>query len=75
MKDAFTTAYSDLLRNKIEFASTIESILADSKSGQAPSAQVTEVQGMLDIFNAQVTALAKRMAERYDEDAASIKKV
>lgn len=52
MKDAFTTAYSDLLRNQIEFASTIESILADSKSGQAPSAEVTEVQGMLDIFNA-----------------------
>lgn len=47
MKDAFTTAYSDLLQNQIEFTSTIESILADSKSGQALSAQVTAVSARL----------------------------
>lgn len=74
MKDPFTTAYSDLVQNQIEFASTIESILAESKLRQAPSDQVAEVQDMLDIFNTQVTALAKRLAEHYDEDAASIKR-
>lgn len=69
MKDPFTTVYSDLVQNQIEFASTIEAVLAEAVSGNAPTGQIAQVREMLSTFNTQVDSLAKRLESHYDETA------
>ncbi|WP_439858319.1 hypothetical protein [Pseudomonas syringae] len=69
MKDPFTTAYSELVQNQIEFASTIEGILAEARAGNAPTGQVSQVREMLDTFNTLVDSMAIRLVSQYDETA------
>lgn len=69
MKDAFTAAYSELVQNQIEFASTTEATLDGAALGNAPSSQIAQVQDMLNTFNAQVDGLAKRLVSKNDEAA------
>jgi len=66
MKDAFTAALSDVVKNQVELTSTIESFLGQALSQGGNVADADQVQGRLDSFNAQVNELIKALAERYD---------
>jgi len=69
MKDAFTTAYSDVVQHQVELTSTIESVICDQAARGAFTDEVDKVLCMLDQFNAQVNSLSSRLAARYDETA------
>lgn len=68
MKDAFTAALSEVVQHQIELTSTIDSLLNDQASQEISSHGVDEVRSMLVQFNAQVSALANRLAACYDEN-------
>lgn len=68
MKDAFTAALSEVVQHQIEMTSTIDSLLNDQASQQTSSHEVDEVRSKLVQFNAQVSALANRLAACYDEN-------
>lgn len=69
MKNAFTTSYSELVQNPIEFALTIDVTLADAVSGNAPTDQIAQVRKMLNILDAQVDGSARCLVSKYDEAA------
>lgn len=69
MKDAFTTAYSDVVRHQVELTSTIESLMSDKAARGASIDEVDKVLCMLDQFNAQVNRMSSQLAARYDEAA------
>ncbi len=68
MKDVFTTALSEVVQHQVELTSTIESLLSDNACQKTSNHKVDEVRCMLALFNAEVCALANRLAARHDEN-------
>lgn len=51
MKDSITTAYSDLIQNQIELASTLTSLIDQAVSRGAPAAQIDELRVRVESLN------------------------
>ncbi|MDD1963873.1 hypothetical protein NPS29_00930 [Pseudomonas putida] len=71
MSEAVTVFYSELVRNQIEFNSTVEAILTTAKSVEVSGHQVGQVQEMLDAFNVRLNCLAIGLMKRFDDDGES----
>jgi hypothetical protein len=69
MKDAFTTAYSDVVRHQVELTSTIESLISDKVARGASIDEADKVLCMLAQINARVNRLSHQLAARYEESA------
>ncbi len=67
MKDAFTSAYSDLIQNQIELGSTLQSIIEESALRAVPDAEIDNLRAMVASFNARTNDLARRLMERYTD--------
>lgn len=66
MKDEITTAYSDLIQNQIELASTITSLIEEAVLRGAPAAHIEELRERMDRFEFHLNALSKTLMERHD---------
>ena len=66
MRNAFTTAYSDLIQNQIELASTLTSLIGDASSRGASATQIDELRQRLDSFELQLKSLSRNLIERHD---------
>lgn len=64
MRDAFTAAYSELLRHQIELASIIETVVKDGHA-RGLSEKSEEVHAQMIAFNASMSELANELSERY----------
>jgi flagellar biosynthesis/type III secretory pathway protein FliH len=64
MKDAFTTAYSELLRHQIELASIIETVVKDGNA-RGLTAKSEEVREQLTALIANMTEVTNELSKRY----------
>lgn len=67
MKDAFTTAYSDLIQNQIELDSTLRSIIDEAAKRGVSHAEIERVRSIMESFNARTNDLAALLCERYQD--------
>ncbi|MDD1963867.1 hypothetical protein NPS29_00895 [Pseudomonas putida] len=66
MKDAITTAYSDLIQNQTELTSTLQSLIDEAASRGVSATHITDLQERMGSFHSQISALSKSLMERHD---------
>ncbi|SEJ95388.1 hypothetical protein [Pseudomonas sp. NFR16] len=67
MKDALTAAYSNLIQNQVELASTLQSIVDEAVQRGAPEGHINQVCQRMESLASQLNALSKSLLERNDE--------